>query len=238
MQNIAKESTDKFHYLLFDLDGTLTDPKIGITGCVQYALRKLGIEEPDMDKLKPFIGPPLADSFQEFYGFDEKKAAEAIVYYRERFSTVGLFENEIYPGIQEMLAHLKQAGKTLAIASSKPTVFVKKILQHFEIEQYFDVIVGSELDGTRARKEEVIEEVLRQLHQISGGVRYGKQSDKLDNDRIVMIGDRKFDIQGAKLFNLVNVGVTFGYALPGELEEAGADYIVDTVAELEELLNG
>lgn len=236
MQKLTDDSDDRFQYLLFDLDGTLTDPKLGITGCVQYALRRFGIEEPDLDKLEPFIGPPLADSFQEFYGFDEEKAAEAIVRYRERFSTIGLLENEIYPGIKEMLAHLKQAGKTLAVASSKPTVFVKKILQHFEIEQYFDIIVGSELDGTRARKEEVVEEALRQLYQIFGDVQ--KRSDKKDNDRIVMIGDRKFDIQGAKLFNLVSVGVTFGYALPGELEEAGADYIVDTVTELEELLNG
>ncbi len=231
MQN-HKDASGRFQYLLFDLDGTLTDPKAGITGCVQYALHKLGIEEPDKDKLEPFIGPPLADSFQEFYGFDEEKTAQAIVYYRERFSTIGLFENEIYPGIREMLAHLKQAGRTLAIASSKPTVFVKKILQHFEIEQYFDVIVGSGLDGTRARKEEVVEEALRQLYRIN------MMSDKKDNDRIVMIGDRKFDIQGAKLFNLVSVGVTFGYALPGELEEAGADYIVESVAQLEELLNG
>ncbi len=224
--------------LLFDLDGTLTDPKTGITGCVQYALHKLGIEEPDKDKLEPFIGPPLADSFQEFYGFDAEKSAEAIVYYRERFKSDGLFENEIYPGVRELLAHLKQAGKTLAIASSKPTVFVTKILQHFDIEQYFDVIVGSELDGTRARKEEVVEEALRQLHQISGCVQEENLlSDKKDNDRIVMIGDRKFDILGAKLFNLVSVGVMYGYALPGELEEAGADFIVESVAELEELLN-
>lgn len=215
--------------LLFDLDGTLTDPKIGITSCVQYALRKFGIEEPDLDKLEPFIGPPLADSFREFYGFDEKKAAEAIVYYRERFSTIGLFENEIYPGTEAMLAHLKQAGKTLAVASSKPIVFVKKILEYFKIECYFDVIVGSELDGTRARKEEVVEEALRQLRQAAA---------IKDNDGIVMIGDRKFDIQGAKLSGLVSVGVSYGYALPGELEEAGADYIVNSVEELEELLNG
>lgn len=218
-----------FRMLLFDLDGTLTDPKIGITSCVQYALRKFGIEEPDLDKLEPFIGPPLADSFREFYGFDEKKAAEAIVYYRERFSTIGLFENEIYPGMETMLAHLKQAGKTLAVASSKPTVFVKKILGYFNIERYFDVIVGSELDGTRARKEEVVEEALRQLRQAA---------EIKENDKIVMVGDRKFDIQGAKLSGLVSVGVSYGYALPGELEEAGADYIVNTVEELEELLNG
>ena len=213
-------------YLLFDLDGTLTDPKIGITTCVQYALRHFGIEEPDLDKLEGFIGPPLADSFQQFYGFNEKQAKEAIQAYRERFNTVGLYENEIYPGIPEMLARLKNAGKKLAVASSKPTVYVQKILQHFGIEQYFDVIVGSELDGTRSQKEEVIKEALRQLYQ----------GEKIENDKAVMIGDRKFDIQGAKEFGLISVGVSFGYASPGELEQADADYIADTVAELEELL--
>ena len=215
-----------FQYLLFDLDGTLTDPKIGITTCVQYALRHFSIEEPDLDKLERFIGPPLADSFQQFYGFSEEQAKEAIQAYRERFNTVGLYENEIYPGIPEMLARLKTAGKKLAVASSKPAVYVQKILQHFEIEQYFDVIVGSELDGTRSQKEEVIKEALRQLCQ----------GEKTENDKTVMIGDRKFDIQGAKEFGLISVGVSFGYAPSGELEQAGADYIVDTVAELEELL--
>ena len=213
-------------YLLFDLDGTLTDPKIGITTCAQYALRHFGIEEPDIDKLEGFIGPPLADSFQQFYGFNEKQVQEAIQAYRERFNTIGLYENEIYPGFPEMLARLKNAGKKLAVASSKAAVYVVKILQHFGIEQYFDVVVGSELNGTRTQKEEVIEEALRQLCH----------DDKTENDKVVMIGDRKFDIQGAKEFGLISVGVSFGYAPPGELEQAGADYIVDTVEELEELL--
>lgn len=216
----------QFQYLLFDLDGTLTDPKIGITTCAQYALRHFGIEEPDLDKLEPFIGPPLLDSFQELYGFDEVQAKEAIKVYRERFSTVGLFENEIYSGIDEMLMHLKDAGKRLAVASSKATVYIVRILEHFGIEKYFDVVVGSELNGTRTKKEEVIEEALRQLCR----------DEKTDYDRAVMIGDRKFDIEGAKKFGLASVGVSFGYALPGELEDAGADYIVDTVSELEALL--
>lgn len=221
-------SSTTFQYLLFDLDGTLTDPKIGITTCAQYALRHFGIEEPDLDKLEPFIGPPLLDSFREFYGFDEEQGKEAIKVYRERFSSVGLFENEIYPGIEEMLAHLKQAGKKLAVASSKATVYIVRILEHFGIEKYFDVVVGSELDGTRTKKEEVIEEALRQLCR----------GEKIENDRIVMIGDRKFDMEGAKKFGLISVGVSFGYAVPGELEQAGADYLVDTVAALERLLLG
>ncbi len=220
------EDKKKFHTLLFDLDGTLTDPKLGITRCVQYALQKFGIEEPDLDQLVPFIGPPLLESFHEFYGIDGQQALEAAAAYRERFDRIGLFENQIYPGIKEMLSHLKSVGKRLAVASSKPTVYVEKILQYFDISEYFDVIVGSELNHTRTKKEEVLEEVLRQLCQDPKNV----------HDGIVMTGDRKFDILGARSFGLVSVGVSFGYAAPGELEEAGADYIVDSVAELEELL--
>lgn len=225
-----KTENKKFKYLLFDLDGTLTDPKLGISRCLQYALGKLGIEETDLDKFDPFIGPPLQDSFREFYGFDEQKIAEAVAYYRERFSDVGLYENEIYPGMEEMLAHLKQEGKVLAIASSKTTVYVKRILQYFNIELYFDVVVGSEMDGTRTKKEEVVEEALRQLKLIA--------AEKFDCDTFVMIGDRKFDINAAKTFGIASIGVSYGYPAPGELEQAGADYIVDTVKELEKLLVG
>lgn len=213
-----------YQYILFDLDGTLTDPKIGITSCVQYALHKLGIEEPDLDELEPFIGPPLTDSFREFYGFDDETVQQAVIYYRERFSTVGLFENDIYPGIAQMLERLKQAERRLAVASSKPTVFVKQILEHFEILSYFDVIVGSKLDGTRAKKEEVVEEALRQLLCDGNG------------HDIVMVGDRKFDVEGAKAYGIDSIGVAYGYAACGELEEAGADVIVETVEELEKAL--
>lgn len=261
-----------YQYILFDLDGTLTDPKLGITTCVQYALHKLGIEEPDRDRLEPFIGPPLLDSFREFYGLDDEKGRQAVAYYRERFSTVGLFENEIYPGIGEMLARLQKVGRHLAVASSKPTVFVTKILEHFKILDYFEVIVGSELDGTRADKEEVIEEALRQL---LGGEKLEKtvhetaeadpdssmqktasdtadrcctaaachiskdvtsMTDMAGNSDIVMVGDRKYDIEGAKAFQIVSVGVSYGYAAAGELSAAGADMIVDTVEDLERVL--
>ncbi|MBO5472561.1 MAG: HAD family hydrolase [Lachnospiraceae bacterium] len=224
-----------YQYILFDLDGTLTDPKIGITSCVQYALRKMGIEEPDLDKLEPFIGPPLTDSFREFYEMDEENAAQAVRYYRERFSTVGLFENQVYPGIPEMLEELKRAGKRLAIASSKPTVFVKKILEHFEICQYFDVIVGSELDGTRSRKEEVVEEALRQLLPEKETEKYPDGNGGFDK-AVVMVGDRKFDVEGAIEHGIASVGVAYGYAAEGELAEAGADYVVETVEELAKVL--
>lgn len=215
-----------YQYILFDLDGTLTDPKIGITTCVQYALHKMGIEEPDPDRLEPFIGPPLIDSFREFYGMNEEEAVRAVEYYRERFSTVGLFENEVYSGIPELLARLKKDGRKLAIASSKPTVYVKKILEYFSIYEYFDIIVGSELDGTRCRKEEVVEEALEQL----------SADDKFRKRDAVMIGDRKFDIEGAKAHQIPSIGVNYGYAADNELMEAGADYVVGNVKELSEVL--
>ena len=215
-----------YQYILFDLDGTLTDPKIGITTCVQYALHKMGIEEPDPDRLEPFIGPPLIDSFREFYGMNEEEAVRAVEYYRERFSTVGLFENEVYSGIPELLARLEKDGRKLAIASSKPTVYVKKILEYFSIYEYFDIIVGSELDGTRCRKEEVVEEALEQL----------SADDKFRKRDAVMIGDRKFDIEGAKAHQIPSIGVNYGYAADNELVEAGADCVVGNVKELSEVL--
>ena len=218
-----------FQYILFDLDGTLTDPKLGITSSVQHALRALGIEEPSLDKLEPFIGPPLADSFQEFYGLDEEQTAAAVARYRERFQDQGIYENEIYPGVADMLAALKAGGKKLSIASSKPTPFVERILDYFAIRTYFDVIVGSNLDGTRSRKEEVVEEALRQM--LPAGMTSAEKKAA-----VAMVGDRRFDIEGAKEHGLTSVGVSFGYAPEGELAQAGADFIVDTVDALSELL--
>ena len=220
-----------FQYCLFDLDGTLTDPREGITKSVQYALHHFGIEEPDLKKLEPFIGPPLKDSFMEFYGFSEEQAKKAIAVYRERFAPVGVLENQIFEGIPEMLQHLHQNGQKLAVASSKPIGFVRQILQHFGIDRYFDVVVGSELDGTRGTKEEVVEEALSQLGIL-------ELSDEEKKMNCAMVGDRKFDIQGAKAYGLTGIGVSFGFAGEGELKEEGADIIVDTVKALEEVLLG
>ncbi len=211
-----------FEYILFDLDGTLTDPKLGITSSVQYALRALGIEEPSLDKLEVFIGPPLTDSFREFYGLDEEQMSTAV-------ATQGIFENEIYPGIPQMLADLKAKGKKLAIASSKPTLFVEQILEHFEIRKYFDDVVGSNMDGTRGRKEEVVEEALCRM--LPAGMTPAKK-----RDAVAMVGDRKFDIEGAAAHGITSVGVSFGYAPEGELEQAGADYIVNSVQSLYDVL--
>ncbi len=221
----------RFEYCLFDLDGTLTDPREGITRSVQYALRSFGIEEPDLTRLEVFIGPPLTDSFMEFYGFTKEQAKEAVLAYRERFAPVGILENRVFPEIPSMLSGLKKRGITLAVASSKPVNFVHQILEHFDLEQYFSVVVGSELDGTRSAKEEVVEEALGQLGvlELAPEERYS---------RCAMIGDRKFDIEGAKAWGLTGVGVSFGFAPLGELEAAGADFIADSVRELERFLIG
>lgn len=213
-------------YLLFDLDGTLSDPKTGICTCVQYALSAFGIEEPDLDKLEPFIGPPLKDSFMKYYDFTEEQAGAAIEKYRERFADVGLFENELYQGIPQMLRTLGAKGMTLAVASSKPTVYVRRILEHFKIERYFKAVVGSELDGRRVNKDEVVQEALRQL--------FGDKP--MDLDQVYMIGDRCFDVEGAHRIGVESVGVTYGYGSMEELKEAKSDYIVRSVEELQAFL--
>lgn len=219
MKNLMKEKK----YILFDLDGTLTDPKEGITKSFQYALAHYGIDEPDLDKLEVVIGPPLRDSFVDFYGFTKEKAREAEMKYRERFSTIGMYENFIYDGIASMLHKLREEGKMLAIASSKPTIFVEKILEHFEIKEYFHHIIGSNLDGTRSDKAEVVDTAIAGFGQV----------DKCD---IIMVGDRKFDVIGAHERGIEVIGVSYGYGGEEELEEAGADYVVNSVVDLEKLL--
>ncbi len=213
-------------YLLFDLDGTLSDPKTGICTCVQYALSAFGIEEPDLDKLEPFIGPPLKDSFMKYYDFTEEQAEAAIEKYRERFADVGLFENELYPGIPQMLRTLSARGMVLAVASSKPTVYVRRILEHFKIARYFKAVVGSELDGRRVNKDEVVQEALCQL--------FGDKP--VDLSRVYMIGDRCFDVEGARKIGVESVGVAYGYGGMEELKESKADYIVRSVEELQAFL--
>jgi len=217
-------------YVLFDLDGTLTDPKEGICTCVQYALKSFDIEEPDLDKLEPFIGPPLKNSFMEFYGFDEEKAEQAVEKYRERFKDTGIFENKVYKGIPEMLKKLKAAGKKLAVASSKPTVFVERILEHFEIREYFDVVVGSELDGSIVEKPQIVAAAMLKL--------YGNIPDYTGQKKknTVMVGDRKFDVEGARTAGIFSVAVAYGYGSVEELEAAGAGKVVSTVAQLEHYL--
>jgi len=213
----------KYTNILFDLDGTLTDPKIGITKSVAYALKSFGIEVKDLDSLCKFIGPPLRVSFREYYGFCEDDCIKAIVKYREYFRETGLFENKVYPGIENLLKNLKQSGRKLFVATSKPTVFAVRILEHFNLLQYFDYVAGSELDGSRDSKSDVIKFALQ-------------KNGLTDLTNVIMVGDREHDVMGAKENNIDVVGVLYGYGDRVELEKAGADYIVETVEALNELL--
>lgn len=211
----------KQKHILFDLDGTLTDPMMGITKSVRYALNYYGIEVNDLNDLLPFIGPPLRDSFKEYYGFDEAKANEAVEKYREYYKTDGIFDNKVYQGMVECLQTLKDNGKKLYVATSKPEFFAKQIIEHFSLSKYFEYVGGSEFNS-REKKAEVIEYVLK--------------TNQIDNDDVIMVGDRKHDIIGAHENKIPCVGVLYGYGTEDELKQYQADYLVSTVEDLTELL--
>ena len=211
-----------FDYLFFDLDGTLTDPALGITNSFKHALKYFGIEIPTYEKLCSFIGPPLVDTFKTQFGFSEEKAALGVVKYREYFAEKGLLENSVYPGISDLLCALKDAGKKLVVATSKPEEYSVKIIEHFGLAQYFENVCGSLMDETRSKKDEVIEYALER-NQID------------DRGKVLMIGDRKHDILGARKTGLKSCGVLFGYGSLEELNEAGADYIAGNVTELKDI---
>ena len=215
-----------YQYLLFDLDGTLTNPKEGITKSVQYALRHFGIEVADPDTLTPYIGPPLIPSFMEFHGLTQEQALEALQVYRKRFESVGLFENEVLDGVPEMLCSLKQKGRYVAVASSKPEAYVRRILEHFDLLQFFDEVVGASMDEKLSAKKDIIGEALRRMGKSPG-----------DQD-VLMVGDRMHDVEGAKLCGLDSLGVYTGFAPEGELEEAGATYVFHTIKEVADFLAG
>lgn len=214
----------EYQYILFDLDGTLTDPKEGITKSVAYALQQFGIKEENLDSLCKFIGPPLQESFEVYYGMSRESAAIAVEKYREYFAPCGLFQNKVYEGIEKLLKELKEGGRCLMLATSKPTVYARQILEHFRLDSYFDYIVGSELDGSRVKKGEVIAYAL-------------KEAGVAEVEQAVMIGDRKHDVIGAKENGLDSIGVLYGYGSKEEMEENGADYIVETAEQLYPLLN-
>lgn len=209
--------------LFFDLDGTLTDPKEGITKSIDYALQSFGIKTDNLDTLTPYIGPPLVDGFMEFHTFSESDARLATQKYRERFSVKGLFENIVYPGIADLLDTLSKSGKRLIVATSKPEPYSVKILEHFGLSKYFERICGSTFDGTISSKDQVI--------------RYALEScGNPPKDTVIMIGDRKHDILGAKANGLKSVGVLYGYGDFEELKSAGADYIADSLESLKTYL--
>lgn len=206
-------------YVFFDLDGTLTDPALGITNSILYALEKMGKPRPPREELYCFIGPPLLTAFQEYLGMTEPEAEEAIVRYREYFSVTGLLENMPYEGVENMLAELKNDGRILCVATSKPETFAVRILEYFGLAPYFDKICGASMDASRNTKTAVLEYLLAQMG-----------SDAPDS--AVMIGDRHHDIEGAKNVGIPSVGVLWGYGSREELSAAGADRIAADMTEL------
>lgn len=212
-----------YDVILFDLDGTLIDPKEGITKSVQYALSECGIIEEDTNNLLDFIGPPLVNSFCDFYNMTEEQAWFAIGKYRERFGKKGVYESTLYDGVEEMLKALKLANKKIAIATSKPEPYAKTILENYKLDGYFDVICGCEFNGERNTKTEVIVEALKRL-------------GNPELSKTVMIGDRKHDVEGANNCGLDAIGLRLGYAKENELEKAGAKYIVDDIFSLKDFL--
>ena len=221
--------------ILFDLDGTLTASGIGITKCVQHALEKMGHPENDLKKLEIFIGPPLITQFMEYLNISKEEAEQAVAYYRERYTTVGIFENELYPNVEKMLKTLKDNNYTLAVSSSKPEKFVKQILEHFEIEQYFDEVVGATMSEKRTDKADVIEETLKRLGRIncSNNDANNIATEKtINTENIIMVGDKKHDILGARQFGITCVAVSYGYGTMDELTNENPHKIVDTVDEL------
>lgn len=210
-------------HILFDLDGTLTDSSPGIVNSIKHALDQMGIAENDEQKLRSFVGPPLKDTFGNNYFVEQDDLDKAVKHYRTYFANKGIFENALYDGIKELLQHLQDGNYTLSLATAKPTYFANIILKHFKIDHHFEVVVGSHLSGKRTNKIEIIHEVLDQLGLPS-------------SEQCIMIGDREYDINGAKHHQLKTIGVHYGYAVEKELENAKADKYAREVAELAEII--
>jgi len=211
-----------YNHILFDLDGTLTDSAEGVTRSVQHALKQYNIDAA-IEELRSFIGPPLHHSFIEVYGFSTDEAHRAVEYYRDYYRDVGIYENKVYPDVPELLENLNKNNKKVHLATSKPTIFAEKILRYFKLDQFFTTIAGSNLNGTRVEKKEVIAHVL-------------EENGDLKTKETIMVGDRKHDIIGARAWNLDSIGVTYGYGSLQELQEAGSTMIAATVPELQNLI--
>ncbi len=208
-----------YKYLLFDLDGTLTDSGLGITNSVMYALSKFNIDVCDRSLLYKFIGPPLKDSFERFYGFSDEQAELAVKYYRDYYIKQGIYENEVYDGIPDLLIRLKEKGKSIILATSKPEPFAADILRHFGLYGYFDFVAGATFDERRNKKADIIRYVLESF-------------DITEKASAIMIGDRYYDITGAKENGLDSLGVLFGYGSYEELKKAGANFIAHSPADI------
>ena len=215
----------KYEIFLFDLDGTITDSALGITNSVMYALKKFDIEETDRTKLYKFIGPPLTESFEKFYGFTKEQSLDGVKYYREYYAVKGIFENSVYEGLAETLESLKNEGYILAVATSKPEEYAKRIADKFDFAKYFAGIYGATMDGSLIRKADVIRYALDNL-----GV------ERENYDQVVMVGDRNNDIYGAKENGIRVIGVLYGYGDLAELQSAGADYIAKMPEEIAQII--
>lgn len=222
---ILLQARMKYSTLIFDLDGTLTDSGLGIMRCARHALLHFGINVEDLDALRPFVGPPLEDSFIDFYGFTPEEAEEAVRVYRERYFTTGVYENEVYPGTREALAELKRRGYRMGIGSSKNEPMVREVLRHFGLAQYFDFVTARDEADLRHTKADVL--------------RHALESEGIDDARhALMIGDRFYDIEGAHEVGMPAVGILWGgYATRQEMVDCQAEYIVETWDELLNLLD-
>lgn len=210
---------NNYEYIFFDLDGTISDSASGIIGAVLYALDKMGITEQDKSSLTKFVGPPLVESFTKYYGFQGDDLEKAINAFREYFQDKGIMENTMYEGIPEMLNNLRNGGRRLAVATSKPEIFARSILHRYGITDCFEFIAGSAIDETRTKKDEVISYALETL-------------SVKDPKTVLMVGDRSHDVLGAKKCGLDCLGVLYGYGSRRELEDAGAVCIAETVSDI------
>jgi phosphoglycolate phosphatase len=216
---------NKYTHLLFDLDGTITDSEEGIINSIRYALRHFGITENDLAKLRTFIGPPLVKTLKQYYNFSDDRVREAADFYRTYFAERGIYENKVYPGIPELLSDLKSRGKELILATSKRTSFAEQVLDMFNLDKYFGLVVGGSPDGSISEKSDVIRHIFSMLGN------YTKDSS-------VMIGDRKYDILGAREHGIDSIAVMYGYGTRSEIDEAGPTFRANTIDELRMLLLG
>ena len=217
------ENMKKYNVIIFDLDGTLSNSKEGITKSVQYALEKMCIIEKDLDQLEHFIGPPLKDEFLKTYDVTEETAEQGVAYYRERYVPKGLYETQLYPGTMKMLQNLKDKGKYIAMATSKPQEMAEEVLRYLKIDSFFDCVMGAQLHGPRQSKQAVLEALFEKIAL-------------KDRNKYIMVGDTCFDVDGAAAVGIDAIGVSFGFGDVKEMKEHGAITIVDSMEELAQFL--